>query len=466
MRRYLPDTRWLALAALALVAAIVAVTAERPGTRPAHADTTNMAVIACENIAPLLDGDADDATTQADLDLACEEALPATGALSIATLAADIGDADGTLEYADILPIDALDNNRIPAHCTYEAVVTNATKAAEGCTLLVFVFVDDESSVTFDLPSSLASIETGGDVTCNTDGDGLGIDNDCQSSFPANHNGDGVVVFHLLNGTAADGEGLSFGASQEAVEQTADINISSQTRDDANGDIDGDGIAYPADNCPYIANPDQLNTDNAPLVTPGVAVADTSIANGDRLGDVCDDDIDNDDQYETSNQVPPSPPPACPLTDPLLADTDGDPVLDGAECLLGSDPTNALSRPILIGSDSDGDGLEDGLESDLGSDPNDVDSDDDGITDGVEVKGYNTSPSTVDTDADGCSDGAEIASVDGLAAINSIDLQLIAQAFLQTDKPAFDINKDGNINSIDLQITAQNFNPAPCNSPG
>lgn len=40
--------------------------------------------------------------------------------------------------------------------------------------------------------------------------------------------------------------------------------------------MDNDGVPNSRDNCPYVANPDQVDTD------------------GDGIGDVCDDDIDGD----------------------------------------------------------------------------------------------------------------------------------------------------------------------------
>ncbi|MDT8384629.1 MAG: hypothetical protein RRB22_09450 [Gammaproteobacteria bacterium] len=97
---------------------------------------------------------------------------------------------------------------------------------------------------------------------------------------------------------------------------------------------------------------------------------------------------------------------------PLVADTDGDGYLDGVEVRLGSDPTEAGSRPDPQDpryNDLDGDGLTNHEERELGSDPQRVDSDFDGVGDFVEVRRYMTSPTLVDSDGDGAWDGEEVA---------------------------------------------------------
>jgi ELWxxDGT repeat protein len=64
-------------------------------------------------------------------------------------------------------------------------------------------------------------------------------------------------------------------------------------------------------------------------------------------------------------------------------------------------PTNRLL-------DSDGDGLDYAAETAHGSDPFDTDSDDDGLSDAVEVNVHGTSPILADTDGDGYTDPIEI----------------------------------------------------------
>lgn len=117
-------------------------------------------------------------------------------------------------------------------------------------------------------------------------------------------------------------------------------------------------------------------------------------------------------------------------TSPLSADTDSDGVLDGDEVAQGSNPLDGLAgapaeedpttaetpatEPTPAGAvaapgDSDGDGLEDVIEVELGTDPGDLDTDDDGSTDGDEYYVHQTGTRNPDTDGDGVVDGDEVA---------------------------------------------------------
>lgn len=92
---------------------------------------------------------------------------------------------------------------------------------------------------------------------------------------------------------------------------------------DPDNDLDGDGVCGEIDNCPAVANPDQLNTDS------------------DLQGDACDLDDDNDgilDVYETNTGEYRSPTDTG--SDPLNRDTDGDGVDDGEEIANGQNPNN------------------------------------------------------------------------------------------------------------------------------
>ena len=69
----------------------------------------------------------------------------------------------------------------------------------------------------------------------------------------------------------------------------------------------------------------------------------------------------------------------------------------------------ALSDPLL--ADSDGDGLDDAEERAAGTDPMRADTDGDGLSDYAELKRWSTSPTSIDTDGDaagGLSDGSGV----------------------------------------------------------
>ncbi len=99
-------------------------------------------------------------------------------------------------------------------------------------------------------------------------------------------------------------------------------------------------------------------------------------------------------------------------TNPNDPDTDKGGVKDGAEIEAGTDPLDPDDDSAI---DSDKDGLTDLEEIELGTDPNSADSDNDGLPDGIEVKGANpTDPLNDDTDNDGLKDGVEDANQDGV----------------------------------------------------
>lgn len=111
-------------------------------------------------------------------------------------------------------------------------------------------------------------------------------------------------------------------------------------------------------------------------------------------------------------------------SDPTLSDTDGDSLPDGFEVAAhemplsvngASELRSVVTSPISV--DSDLDGLQDEAEWDgaastgFPTDPSDPDTDDDGLPDGDEIAGRNrrpTNPLVADSDGDGLSDGVDL----------------------------------------------------------
>ena len=163
----------------------------------------------------------------------------------------------------------------------------------------------------------------------------------------------------------------------------------------------------------------------------------------DAAGDACDADDDNDgiSDADEANGA------ACAgiITNPLLRDTDGDRILDGPECVRGTNPTSAASKPTIAQCG-----------------PN-IDTDGDRLKDYTEVCSYNTSPTNTDSDGDmtldGARDGCEAASINGDRVVNSGDQLMMVLEILRTTPSQrlvnVDVNRDGGVNSGDQLMLAQ-----------
>jgi formylglycine-generating enzyme required for sulfatase activity len=133
------------------------------------------------------------------------------------------------------------------------------------------------------------------------------------------------------------------------------------------------------------------------------------------------------------------------LTNPDLADTDGDGVKDGQEV------TNA-TNPLRF--DTDGDGLSDGEEITRATNPLLADSDGDGLGDGDEISITKTNPLLVDTNGNGINDALEDTDGDGILSGREVNE-------LETNPLLADTNSNGLSDTYELvyQGDSEPFKP-------
>ena len=181
-----------------------------------------------------------------------------------------------------------------------------------------------------------------GDITCSPNCFVPGTGNATRSAV--------VVTFTAIGADCTGTDLVLSGAELLDVngEPATVTTVNSRVGIASTADCDSDGDANTVDNCPFISNGAQENSDADFIDNPAPLTQDDETrAKSDVYGDACDTDDDNDGLLDTVETGLPGA--ACASAtaalNPINGDTDGDATLDSAECAIGTNPNLAASKP-------------------------------------------------------------------------------------------------------------------------
>ncbi|WP_346881576.1 thrombospondin type 3 repeat-containing protein [uncultured Algibacter sp.] len=234
--------------------------------------------------------------------------------------------------------------------------------------------------------------------------------------------------------------------------------------DACDDDDDNDGILDTVDNCPLTANADQQDTDgdgigdvceiiddndddgviNTEDNCPDTPNSGQEDSDGDNIGDVCDNDDDDDGILDTEDNC-------VVINNPDQLDTDGDGI--GDLCDKDDDNDGILDDddncPLIVNNvqeDTDGDGIGDVCDGTVD------DSDNDGITNNIDNCPSVANPDQLDTDGDGIGDVCD--NDDD----NDTILDIIDNCPLTANTDQLDSDNDGTGNVCDDDIDGDGIN--------
>jgi hypothetical protein len=228
----------------------------------------------------------------------------------------------------------------------------------------------------------------------------IGQSLNADGSYKSTTLSDGIVIINDLAKLDSDGDGKI-----DQMDNCPTVANPDQLDTDKDGigdacddDIDGDGVPNAVDNCPLVANADQLDTDN------------------DGIGNACDDDIDNDGIPNTADKCPFNyEPDQEKLTAECLVDSDKDSVPDNLDNCPGISNKDQIDtdgdlKGNACDEDIDGDGIPNDQDNAPGvPNPDQADTDKDNIPDVVDTDMDNDG---VPNSADNCPNVANPDQVD------------------------------------------------------